>query len=185
LPDSELIPDVKLTTVKAAAAALDVTEMTVCRLIRRGELKAIRLGRIVRIFEHSLKAYLQAHPCKISSGNLAAVIRRRISDEIYVYAVPDMRSLADEFDVPYSVIQRVIIDLETDGILYRKAPRGTFITSRMACLRSIAEVAQALEVGKTTVARLIEDGTLQEIRVARDLFIHEDQLRNYINVSRA
>jgi excisionase family DNA binding protein len=51
----------QLLCVKAVAVALDCHEQTVRRLIRRGTLKAIRVGRSVKVSRHSLAAYYRDH----------------------------------------------------------------------------------------------------------------------------
>jgi excisionase family DNA binding protein len=52
------VNDVKLLTVKEVAHALRVSHMTVYRLVKSGELEAIKVGRAFRIHEDSFEAYL-------------------------------------------------------------------------------------------------------------------------------
>jgi excisionase family DNA binding protein len=47
-----------LMTVAEVGAALRVSNMTVYRLIKAGELPAIRIGKSFRIKQHDLTAYL-------------------------------------------------------------------------------------------------------------------------------
>jgi excisionase family DNA binding protein len=47
-----------LMTVAEVGAVLRVSNMTVYRLIRAGELPAIRIGKSFRIKQHDLTAYL-------------------------------------------------------------------------------------------------------------------------------
>lgn len=47
-------------TVAEADAALNVGQTEIHRLVRDGALKAIRVGRSLRISEDSVKAYIQA-----------------------------------------------------------------------------------------------------------------------------
>jgi excisionase family DNA binding protein len=47
-----------LMTVAEVGAVLRVSNMTVYRLIRAGELPAIRIGKSFRIRQHDLTAYL-------------------------------------------------------------------------------------------------------------------------------
>lgn len=50
----------RLLTVAEVASVMRVSRMTVYRLIRRGQLKAIRVGRNYRVREEDLRAYLEA-----------------------------------------------------------------------------------------------------------------------------
>jgi excisionase family DNA binding protein len=47
-----------LLTVREVASVMRVSNMTVYRLIRAGELVATRVGRSYRIFEDDVSAYL-------------------------------------------------------------------------------------------------------------------------------
>ena len=49
----------RLLTVREVAAALRVSTMTVYRLIRAGELRALRVGHSYRIRESDVDAYLE------------------------------------------------------------------------------------------------------------------------------
>lgn len=51
---------IRLLTVAEVAGVMRVSRMTVYRLIRRGQLKAIRVGRNYRVREEDLKAYLES-----------------------------------------------------------------------------------------------------------------------------
>jgi excisionase family DNA binding protein len=53
-------PISRLLTVAEVANVIRVSRMTVYRLIRRGQLKAIRVGRNYRVREDDLNAYLEA-----------------------------------------------------------------------------------------------------------------------------
>jgi excisionase family DNA binding protein len=53
----------RLLTVQEVAATLRVSNMTVYRLIRAGELRAIRVGRGYRLRETDVDAYLAREPC--------------------------------------------------------------------------------------------------------------------------
>src|SRR5713101_2596372 len=50
----------RLLTVAEVASVMRVSRMTVYRLIRRGQLKAIRVGRNYRVREEDLNEYLEA-----------------------------------------------------------------------------------------------------------------------------
>lgn len=50
----------RLLTVAEVASVMRVSRMTVYRLIRRGQLKAIRVGRNYRVREEDLGAYLES-----------------------------------------------------------------------------------------------------------------------------
>ena len=53
-------PMSRLLTVGEVATVMRVSRMTVYRLIRRGQLKAIRVGRNYRVREDDLSEYLEA-----------------------------------------------------------------------------------------------------------------------------
>jgi excisionase family DNA binding protein len=53
-------PISRLLTVAEVANVIRVSRMTVYRLIRRGQLKAIRVGRNYRVAEDDLTRYLEA-----------------------------------------------------------------------------------------------------------------------------
>jgi excisionase family DNA binding protein len=53
-------PISRLMTVVEVATVMRVSRMTVYRLIRRGQLKAIRVGRNYRVREDDLNEYLEA-----------------------------------------------------------------------------------------------------------------------------
>jgi excisionase family DNA binding protein len=50
----------RLMTVEEVASVMRVSRMTVYRLIRRGQLQAIRVGRNYRVREDDLTTYLEA-----------------------------------------------------------------------------------------------------------------------------
>jgi excisionase family DNA binding protein len=54
------MPDRGLLTVREVAAAMRVSTMTVYRLIKAGELRAIRVGKHFRIKDADLVAYLDS-----------------------------------------------------------------------------------------------------------------------------
>ena len=55
-----MVPEHRLLTVREVADAMRVSTMTVYRLIKAGELGAIRVGRHFRIREEDLTAFLNA-----------------------------------------------------------------------------------------------------------------------------
>ena len=60
-PDPELERSVaRLLTVAEVASVMRVSRMTVYRLIRRAQLKAIRVGRNYRVRSTDLDAYLES-----------------------------------------------------------------------------------------------------------------------------
>lgn len=59
----------RLTTIKAAAARLEVTEITIRRMISRGELAAYRLGpRSVRLDADEVDRLLTPIPVGTTAG---------------------------------------------------------------------------------------------------------------------
>jgi excisionase family DNA binding protein len=54
-----VIKESRLLRVKEVADALSVSNMTIYRLIRDGELRAVRVGHGWRISEGDLSAYLE------------------------------------------------------------------------------------------------------------------------------
>lgn len=53
-------PGITLLTVAEVATLMRVSRMTVYRLIRRGELRAVRVGRNYRVREEDLNDYLES-----------------------------------------------------------------------------------------------------------------------------
>ncbi len=53
------VTDLKFLTVAEVASSLRVSKMTCYRLVKGGELKAIRVGRSFRVLEESLRAYVR------------------------------------------------------------------------------------------------------------------------------
>lgn len=64
--------DDRLLTVREVAAAMRVSNMTVYRLIKAGELHAIRVGRNFRIRESDVDRYFEARA--VSHRSLAAAM---------------------------------------------------------------------------------------------------------------
>ena len=54
------IEGIKFYTIPEVATALQVTPQTIRAYIKRGKLKAQRIGRPILITENNLKAYLQS-----------------------------------------------------------------------------------------------------------------------------
>ena len=65
----------QLLTAAEVAEQLRVSTMTIYRLIRSGELPAVRVGRNYRVREEELAAYLEAQivdPATLDLGDLEA-----------------------------------------------------------------------------------------------------------------
>ncbi|MBW3578292.1 MAG: helix-turn-helix domain-containing protein [Actinobacteria bacterium] len=58
----------RLLTVSEVAAELRVSNMTVYRLIRRGQLSALRVGKNYRVRQQDLAAYLKAGSVQAEQG---------------------------------------------------------------------------------------------------------------------
>jgi excisionase family DNA binding protein len=65
--------DDRLLTAHEVADQLRVSTMTVYRLIRRGELPAVRVGRNYRVRSRDLDAYLRAQVVDPSTVDLRAL----------------------------------------------------------------------------------------------------------------
>lgn len=61
-------PDVPLMTVAEVAEVLRVSNMTVYRLIRSGQLAALRVGKNYRIRRQDLDRYLEAGTVQAEEG---------------------------------------------------------------------------------------------------------------------
>lgn len=57
-PESDVLTT-KYWTIEEIAAQLRVSKMTVYRLVETGEIDHIRVGRVYRVPEESLRAYLR------------------------------------------------------------------------------------------------------------------------------
>jgi excisionase family DNA binding protein len=55
----------QLFTVSEVASVMRVSNMTVYRLIKSGELPALRVGKGYRIFETDLEAFLQGRSVRV------------------------------------------------------------------------------------------------------------------------
>ncbi len=64
-----MAPDTKYMTIEEVAELLGVTYQLIYRLVRSGELPAVRLGRVYRITGSDLDAYLE----KTKTGSVAPV----------------------------------------------------------------------------------------------------------------
>ena len=58
----------RLFTVAEVAEAMRVSNMTVYRLIRSGELPALRVGKGYRIFEADLERFLEGRSVHVEGG---------------------------------------------------------------------------------------------------------------------
>jgi excisionase family DNA binding protein len=58
LEENRPFPEVRFVTVNEVAEALRVSRMTVYRLIKQGDLPALRVGRGYRIREEDVHTYL-------------------------------------------------------------------------------------------------------------------------------
>ncbi|WP_025273370.1 helix-turn-helix domain-containing protein [Haloglycomyces albus] len=58
LQELEALEDVKFFTVQEIAGFMQVSKMTVYRLVKSGELQAMRVGRSYRVPHDALKAYI-------------------------------------------------------------------------------------------------------------------------------
>jgi excisionase family DNA binding protein len=58
----------QLFTVAEVAAVMRVSNMTVYRLIRSGELPALRVGKGYRIFEADLESFLEGRSVHVEGG---------------------------------------------------------------------------------------------------------------------
>lgn len=65
---SGTLPDSPLMTVAEVAEVLRVSRMTVYRLIKGGELTAIRVGKNYRIRRQDLEAYLTSGSVQADEG---------------------------------------------------------------------------------------------------------------------
>ena len=58
---AQSMSDSRFLTVQEVADLMRVSSMTVYRLIKSGELRAVRVGRSFRVRESDVDDYLQAH----------------------------------------------------------------------------------------------------------------------------
>jgi len=80
-PVTFALPDRGLLTVREVAAAMRVSTMTVYRLIKAGEMRAIRVGEHFRIRESDLAAYLDSRVVGSSEGERSSQGGRRSQGE--------------------------------------------------------------------------------------------------------
>lgn len=62
------VPRVELLTVNEVASMMRVSNMTVYRLIKRGQLDAVRVGRSYRIRRQDLVSYLMRSSVQVERG---------------------------------------------------------------------------------------------------------------------
>jgi len=59
----------RFLTKAEVAKTLSVSDITIHRLIRKGEIQTLKVGRAVRISEESLKEYVNRNLSGVSKGN--------------------------------------------------------------------------------------------------------------------
>jgi excisionase family DNA binding protein len=72
---------VKFLTKAEVAKTLSVSDITVHRLINKGEIQTLKVGRAVRISEESLKEYIDQNMSKASEKNIEEGINEVWDDE--------------------------------------------------------------------------------------------------------
>jgi excisionase family DNA binding protein len=66
--DPRSLPSGALYTVAEVAAAMRISNMTVYRLIKRGELPAVRVGKNYRIRERDLERFLRERSVRVEGA---------------------------------------------------------------------------------------------------------------------
>ncbi len=123
-------------------------------------------------------------------GQITAQLRDAIRSGFYVNGdqLPAERELAERFDVARSTIRKVLLNLETDGLIKRRVGSGTFvkcddmsivaahdIVSRVSPLELI-EARMAVEPHMTRLAVL--NATANEIKMLGSILGDLEQCRN-------
>ena len=91
----------------------------------------------------------------VTTGNVAAQLRRRILDGEYAYEerLPAERSLAEEFGVARGTIRSVLQILEEQNLVARQVGSGTYVTHRdITNQQEIASVTSPLEMNEVRIA---------------------------------
>jgi GntR family uxuAB operon transcriptional repressor len=91
----------------------------------------------------------------VTTGNVAAQLRRRILDGDYGYEerLPAERSLAEEFGVARGTIRSVLQILEEQHLVARRVGSGTYVTHRnISSQQEIASVTSPLEMTEVRIA---------------------------------
>lgn len=74
-------PERRLMSTSQAAKKLATSPTTLRRMFHNGELPAVRVGGLLKFYEHDLDAYLDANTIRNSKREPAApIIRRRAHD---------------------------------------------------------------------------------------------------------
>ncbi len=76
----EILDDLGCLKIQTVAERLTVSPDTVRRLIKRGKLKAIKVGKNVRILGWSLNEYVRNHSIEAQSAVEEATPRRKTSN---------------------------------------------------------------------------------------------------------
>ncbi len=79
--------DIRWLSTKKAAARLGVTPRTLYRFIDEGQIPAYRMGRVIRLREAEVDAYLES--CRIEPGTL---------DHLYPEGPPDSGRVNGDVD---------------------------------------------------------------------------------------
>ena len=123
-------------------------------------------------------------------GHITAQLRDAIRSRFYVNGdqLPAERELAERFDAARSTIRKVLLNLETDGLIERRVGSGTFvkcddmsiaaahdIVSRVSPLELI-EARLAVEPHMTRLAVL--NATANEIKILGSILDDLEQCRN-------
>ena len=98
-----MTPDIRYYTIEEVADLLGVTYQLIYRLVRSGELPAVRVGRVSRITGNDLDAYLEnAKTTRSSGGGTCAACGKAYKSDL------SLPALARRLEIPAHHLSQVI-----------------------------------------------------------------------------
>ena len=123
-------------------------------------------------------------------GQITAQLREAIRGGFYVNGdqLPAERELAERFDTARSTIRKVLLNLETDGLIERRVGSGTFVKSDDMSMGAAYDIVSRVSPLELIEARLavephmirlaVLNATANEIRMLGSILDDLEQCRN-------
>lgn len=169
-------------TIKEAAAALGVSECRVRQLVKRGQLKGVKLGGVLHVTPSSVQARIDSKP---RAGN-PGLSESRAAD------VPDGYVSSGDAARALNVSPSRISALVADGMLEGEKVGGRYVVTRESLMSrilgektggggievetvggymSLTEAADALGISKGRLSTLIKEGTVKAVKEGKGVLV--------------